>query len=58
MVNKLREDGGISWWEEYEVLSKKFELDSEYGSIRSWMEKITMSNEKDWEEEVSKSTLK
>ena len=32
MVNKLREDGGFSWWEEYEVLRRKYELGSEAGS--------------------------
>ena len=31
----------------------------EYGSVRSWKEKIEMRNEKDWEEEVrNRSTLK
>ena len=45
MVNKLREDGGFSWWEE--VLSRKYELSSEYGSVRSWKENIKMRNEKD-----------
>ena len=59
MVNKLREGRGFSWWEEYEVLRKKYELGSEYRSVRSWKEKIKMRNEKDWEEDVSsKSTLK
>ena len=53
-VNKLREDGGFSSWENYEVLggSKKW-------VVCSWKEKIKMRNEKDWEEEVSNnSTLK
>ena len=31
MVNKLREDGGFSWWEEYEALRRKYELGNEYG---------------------------
>ena len=31
VVEKLREDGGIGWWEEYEVLRRKFELDNEVG---------------------------
>ena len=59
VVNKLREDGTINWWEEYEVLRRKYELGSEYGSVCSWKEKIKMRNKKDWEEEVSsKTTLK
>ena len=40
MVNKLREDGEFGWWEEYEVLRRKCELGSEYGSVLSWKEKI------------------
>ena len=28
VVEKLRDDGGIVWWEEYEVLRRKFELDN------------------------------
>ena len=53
------EDGGIGWWEEYEVLKKKYELCSEYRSVCSWKEKIKIRNVKDWEEEVSsKSILK
>ena len=40
-------------------MRRKNELGSEYRSVLSWKEKITMKNEKDWEEEVSsKSTLK
>ena len=31
MVEKQREDGGIGWWKEYEVLRRKFELDIEGG---------------------------
>ncbi len=59
MVNKLREDGGFDWWGEYEVLRRKYELGSEYGSVYSWKEKIKIRNEKDWVKEVSsKSTLK
>ena len=27
-------------WEEYEVLRRKYELGSEYGSVHSWKEKI------------------
>ena len=49
VVNKLREDGGLSWWEEYEVLRRKYELDSEYESVFSRKEKIKMRNEKDIE---------
>ena len=33
MVEKLREDGGIGWWEEYEVLRRKLELDNGSGLI-------------------------
>ena len=29
VVTKLREDGGFGWWEEYEVLRRKYELGSE-----------------------------
>ena len=59
VVNKLREDQKFSWWEQYKVLRRKYELDSECGSVRSWKEKNKMRNEKDWAEEVSsKSTLK
>ena len=32
MVEKLREDGGIGWWEVYEVLRRKFELENEGAS--------------------------
>ena len=42
VLNKLREDGGFGWWEEYEVLRRKYELKSEYWSVRSWKEKIKM----------------
>ena len=36
VVNKLREDKGFGWWEEHEVLRRKYELGSEYeGSMRS-----------------------
>ena len=31
------EDG---WWEDYEVLRRKYELGSENGSVHSWKEKI------------------
>ena len=44
---------------ECEVLRRKYELGSEYGSVRSLKENIKMRNEEDWEEEVSsKCTLK
>ena len=56
VINKLREDGGIGWWEEYKIFRRKYELGSEYGSVHSWKENIKNRNE-DWEEEVS-STLK
>ena len=26
VVNKLREDKGFSWWDEYEVLRRKYNL--------------------------------
>ena len=58
MANKLREDGGFSWWEDYEVL-RKCELGSQYRLVCSWKEKIKMRNEKDWVEElISMSMLK
>ena len=31
VVEKLREDGGMGWWEEYEVLRRKFEQDNKGG---------------------------
>ena len=52
VVNKLREGGGFGWWEEYEVLRKKYELGSEYRPVHSRKEKIKVRNEKDWVEEV------
>ena len=33
MVEKLKEDGGTGWWDEYVVLRRKFELDYEVGSV-------------------------
>ena len=55
VVEILREDGGIEWWEEYKVLQRKFELD--VGSVGGLKNKTR--NEKNWEEEVcTKSTLK
>ena len=33
VVEKLREDGGIGWWEVYEVLRRKFELYNEVGFV-------------------------
>ena len=58
MVNKLREGGRFGWWEEYDVLRRKYELIVSTG-LSSWKEKIKMRNKKDWEEEVSsKGTLK
>ena len=52
VVDELREDGGFRWWEEYEVLRRKYELGSEYGAVLSQKEKTKVINE-DWEEEVS-----
>ena len=52
VVNKLREDGGFGWWEEYEVLRRKYELGSEYRSVHNRKEKIKVRNEKDCVEEV------
>ena len=46
-VNKLREDGGFGWWEEYEVLKRKYELGSEYSLVSSWKEKTKIRTEKD-----------
>ena len=59
MVEKLREDGGIGWWEEYEVLRRKIKLDNEGGLVGKLKNKIKVKNEKDREEEAyTKSTLK
>ena len=33
VVEKLREDRGIRWSEEYEVLRRKYELDNKGGSV-------------------------
>ena len=58
MVEKLREDREIGWWEEYEVW-RKIELDNEGGLVGKLKNKIMTRNGKDWEEEVdTKSTLK
>ena len=46
VIQKLKEDGRIRLWEEYEVLRRKFELDMRLKN------KIKARNEKDWEEEV------
>ena len=59
VVEKLREDGGIGWLEEYEVLGRKFELDNMGGSVDKLKNKIKARNEKVWDEEIYiKSTLK
>ena len=57
-MEKIREDGGIGWWEEYEVLRIKFELDNEVGSMGRLKNKIKAKNDKDWEEIYMKSTFK
>ena len=57
VVEKLREDEGMGWWEEYEVLRRKSELDNEVGSVGKLKNKIKTRNGKHWEEEVyTKST--
>ena len=43
VVKKLREDGEIGWWEEYEIL-RKFELDNESGSVGRLKTKIKARN--------------
>ena len=48
VVKKLREDGGIGWREEYEVLRRKFEVDNESGSEGKLKIKIKARNVKDW----------
>ena len=50
VVEKLREDGRIGWWEEYEVLRCKFKFDNEVGLVGRLKNKIKTRNEKDWEE--------
>ena len=59
VVGKLREDGGIGWREEYEVLRRNFELDNEGESEGKLKIKIKARNAKYLEEEVyTKSKLK
>ena len=58
-MEKLRDDGGIGWWEDYEVLRRNFELDNEGGLVGKLKIKIKVRNERDLEEEVyTKSKLK
>ena len=33
VVEKLRENEGVRWWEVHEVLRRKFELDNEVGLV-------------------------
>ena len=40
MVSKLKGDGGLGWWEEYEVLRRKYELSSMYGSVHSLKKRL------------------
>ena len=59
MMEKRRVNGGIRWWEEYEILQRKFELDNEGGLVGRLKNKVKARNEKDWEELVyTKCTLK
>ena len=59
VIEKLREDGGMGWWEEDEVLRRKFELDTKGGLVGKLKNTIKARNDMDWEEEVyMKSTLK
>ena len=57
-MEKQREDSGIGWWEEYEVLRRKFKLDYEVGLVSRLKNKIKARTGKDWEEVNTKSTLK
>ena len=57
VVEKLREDGGIGWWEEYELLRRTIEPNNKAGLVGQLKNKIKATNEKDWEEEAMKSTL-
>ena len=43
-------NGGIGWWEKYEILRRKFELDNEGGLVGRLKNKVKARNEKDWEE--------
>ena len=57
VVEMLREGLEIEWWEEYEVLRRKFEQD--VGSVDLFKNKITTKIENNWEEEVyTKSSFK
>ena len=53
-VEKLIGHGGIEWWEEYEVLRRKFELDNEGWSVGKLKNMINSPNP----EVYMKSTLK
>ena len=44
VVEKLREDGGIGWWEEYEGMRRKFELDNKVGLVGKLNNKIKARN--------------
>ena len=57
VVEKLREDRGIGWWEGYETLRRMFELD-EGGLVGKLKNKIKARNEKDWEEAYMRNTLR
>ena len=46
-MEKLREDGGIGWWDEYEVLRRMIELDNEGGLVGKLKNKIKARNEMD-----------
>ena len=50
VVEKVREDREIGWWEEYQVLSRMFELNND-GLVGKFKNKIKARN-RDWEEEV------
>ena len=46
VLEKLRDKGGIWWWEEYEVLRRKFEPDNEFGSLVKLKNEIIMQEMK------------
>ena len=42
VVEKLRENGGIGWRQEYEVFRRTFELDNEGGSVGKLKNELSM----------------
>ena len=62
VADELATTGKIGWWEDYDRLVNKYELDEDSEctrSVRGWKEKIKDKNEEDWIEKVNtKSSLR